>query len=311
MRYLATVSLFLILISSYAGAGNNPDNGSEQIELKELLPSIFDGWKTDETRFFTRDDLFDYLDGGAEIHLSYDFQKLLVQEYLSADKSILVEIYQMSSSEDAFGLFSLNQEGEGLAIGQDASYGSGILSFWKDHYFMRIMDMEGEDTKKDLILNLGKSISNKIKKEGESPKLLDRIPQDNLLKQSIFYFHKNIILNNLYFLSKENILNLSEKTNALLTSYKFNNESLKLLLIEYPDTLESRKAFESFNQKHLNVTISSLRNLQKVGEDLFAGVELKDNFLIVVLEGNTKSSVDKLLKATKNSLGKVKDEGKG
>jgi hypothetical protein len=296
------ISLFLI--SGVTGAANNPDKGSEQLE--KLIPTFESEWKTKDSRFFTRDNLFDYLDGGAEIYLSYDFQKLLVQEYLSGDESILVEIYQMNSSEDAFGLFSLNQEGESLIIGQEASYGFGILFFWKDRYFVRIIDMEGKDTRKDLIFNLGKSISDKIKNKGENPRLLDRIPQENLQKQSIFYFHKNIVLNNLYFLSKENILNLSEKTNALLTSYKFDSEVLKLLLIEYPDTLGSRKAFESFNQKHLQATISALRNLQKVGEDLFTGVELKDNFLIVVLEGKTKSSVDKLIKATKKSLEKVK-----
>lgn len=311
MRYLAIVFLILIMISSPAGAANNPNNGSGQTELKEPLPSDFDEWKTSETRFFERDNLFDYLDGGAEIYLSYDFQKLMVQEYLLADKSIMVEIYQMSSSDDAFGLFSLNQEGENWTVGQDASYSFGILCFWKDHFFVRIMDMEGENSSQELILKLGKGIAERIKGEGRPPQLLNRIPQDNLQKQSIFYFHKNIVLNNLYFLSKENILNLSEKTNALLASYGKDNQALKLVLIEYPDTLESRNAFENFNQKYLNVTISSLRNLQKVGEDLFCGVELKGNFLIVVLQGNTKDSIDKLLKATENSLGKERDEGKG
>lgn len=304
MRLVIAFFISLFLISGVTGAANNPDKGSEQ--LQELVPTFESEWKTKDSRFFTREDLFDYVDGGAEIYLSYDFRKLLVQEYLSGDKSILVEIYKMNSSEDAFGLFSLNQEGESLTIGQGASYGFGILCFWKYHYFVRIIDMEGKDTRKDLILNLGKSISDKIKNQGESPKLLDRISQDGLQKKSIYFFHKNIVLNNLYFLSKENILNLSEKTDALLTSYKFNSEVLKLLLIEYPDTLGSRIAFESFNQKHLKVTISSLRNLQKVGENLFTGVELKDNFLIVVLEGKTKSSVDKLIKTTKKSLEKVK-----
>lgn len=306
MRLVITFFISLFLISGLTDAANNPDKGPEQLELKELLPTFEDEWKAMDARFFTREDLFDYVDGGAEIYLSYDFQKLLVQEYLSGDKSILVEIYKMSSSEDAFGLFSLNQEGERTTISQEASYGFGILCFWKGRYFVRIIDMEGKDTRKNLIFNHGKSISNKIKNKGESPELINRIAQDGLQKQSTFYFHKNIILNNLYFLSKDNILNLSEKTDALLTSYKLNDEVLKLLLIEYPDTLGSRMAFESFNQKHLKATISSLRNLQEVGENLFTGVELKDNFLIVVLEGKTKSSVDELIKTTKKSLEKVK-----
>jgi hypothetical protein len=162
--------------------------------------------------------------------------------------------------------------------------------------------MEGRDDRKDVIIDWGKGIADKIENEGKKPELLARIPQKNLLKQSLYYFHKNIILNNLYFLSNENILNLSEETDAVLASYKSDSEILKLLLIEYPDTIGSKKAFESFNRNHLKTTISSLRNLEKVGEDLFTGVELKDHFLIVILEGKTKESVDNLINETKKSL---------
>lgn len=303
MRSFSFIFLFLILISASGWAENKIDEKTEQRELKNLLPPAQKGWTTEEeARSFAKENLIDYMNGGAELYLSYDFRKLLVQEYSSGENSIIVEIYEMGSSEDAFGLFSLNQEGESLSIGQDAIYGFGLLSFWKGHYFVRIIDMGGGDVRKDIILNLGRGISDKIENEGKTPELLTRIPQENLLTGSLCYFHKDIVLNNLYFFSKENILNLSEKTDAILASYKFEKEILKLLLVQYPDTLESKKAFQSYNNNHLKATISSLRNLQKLGEDLFIGVELKDRFLIVVLEGKTKGSVDKLLTVTKQSL---------
>jgi hypothetical protein len=303
LKSFNAILLFLILISGFAWAENKIQKKPEQVKLNSLLPPVQEGWIIKEkARMFTRENLFDYIDGGAELYLSYDFQRLLVQEYVSGENSIIVEIYEMKSPEDAFGLFSLNQEGESLSIGQGTSYAFGLLSFWKDYYFVRIIDMEGRDDRKDVIIDWGKGIADKIENEGKKPELLARIPQKNLLKQSLYYFHKNIILNNLYFLSNENILNLSEKTDAVLASYKSDSEILKLLLIEYPDTIGSKKAFESFNRNHLKTTISSLRNLEKVGEDLFTGVELKDHFLIVILEGKTKESVDNLINETKKSL---------
>ena len=168
--------------------------------------------------------------------------------------------------------------------------------------------MEDKDTRKDFILNLGKEIAQKIENEGQLPQLVNRISQENLIKQSVFYFHKNIVMNNLYFLSQENILNLSEKTDAVLANCQFNSEILRLLLVEYPDTIEAKSAFESFNENHLKATISTLTNLQRIGEDLYAGVELKDQFLIVVLEGKTKRSIEKLFKEIKKSLGNLEKD---
>ena len=302
MKSSIVTFLFLILLYGLGGREDKTGKGPEETQFKNLLPSAQKGWIKEEPRFFTGETLFDYVDGGAELYLSYDFGKLLVQEYSSGDNSIIAEIYEMRSSEDAFGLFTLNQEGESLAVGQGASYGFGLLSFWKGHYFTRIIDMDGKDARKDIILDLGKEIAGRIQNEGRGPELLTGITRENLISQSLHYFHKDIVLNNLYFLSSENILNLSEETDAVLTSYRFDQEVLKLLLVQYPDTLESRRAYESFNRNHLKTTISSLRNLQRIGENLFTGVELKDRYLIMVLEAKTKDSVDKLLTATKESL---------
>jgi len=309
VRFFRVISFFFILIAGFGWAESRSERNPDQIKLKSLFPPAQKGWVVkEEAKVFTEENLFDYIDGGAEIYLSYDFQRLMVQEYLSGENSIIVEIIEMGSSEDAFGIFSLNQEGEILSIGQGASYGFGILCFWKDLYFVRIVDMEDKDTRKDFILNLGKEIAQKIENEGQLPQLVNRISQENLIKQSVFYFHKNIVMNNLYFLSQENILNLSEKTDAVLANCQFNSEILRLLLVEYPDTIEAKSAFESFNENHLKATISTLTNLQRIGEDLYAGVELKDQFLIVVLEGKTKRSIEKLFKEIKKSLGNLEKD---
>lgn len=306
MRSFVLTFLFLLLISSAGSGDTERDAGLGKSKLETLLPSPQKGWTAKETGLFTRETLFDYIDGGAEIYLAYDFDTLLVQEYSSGENSIIVEIYQMRSSEDAFGLFSLNRQEEALSVGRDASYGFGMLTLWKDRYFVKIIDLDAKDTSKELILSLGKGIAQRIENEGNKPDLLRRIPQDDLVCESYYYFHKNIILKNLYFLTQENILNLSEKTDVVLASYELDKEILKLLLVQYPDTVESRKAYEKFNRDHLKAAISSMRNLRKVGEDLYSGVELEDRYLIVVLEGNTRESVNKLLTAAGKSLTREK-----
>ncbi|MCK4427516.1 MAG: hypothetical protein KAW16_03420, partial [candidate division Zixibacteria bacterium] len=90
-----------------------------QENMINLLPAGTDGWvTTGQPEVYDRNNLFDYMDGGAELYLAYDFQALVMQRYLSDSKypvkknSITIEIYQMNSSPDAYGLFSFDQVGE-------------------------------------------------------------------------------------------------------------------------------------------------------------------------------------------------------
>ncbi|MDH4223343.1 MAG: hypothetical protein OEV55_07380 [candidate division Zixibacteria bacterium] len=271
-----------------------------EIELKSLIPEgTADCRKSGIFKLYDRENLFDYMDGGAELYLSYDFQKLLVQQYKAKEKEITVEIYQMETSEDAFGVFSLEQEGEFLQIENKAFYSSGLLKLWKDNYFVRLMDISGNDKLKDVILDLGKKVSSKIDKKGKLPELLSKLPQEGKILNSEKFFHKQIVLNNLYFLSTENLLNLDEKTSAVMADYSIGKMNLKLLLISYPDSSQANLALGNFCKKYLKTTPSGKRIIQKVEEDKFIGLELEKNYLWVTFEGKDKVKTREFLQNLK------------
>jgi len=274
-----------------------------EIELKSLLPEGDENYnRTSEVQTYNRKNLFDYIDGGAELYLSYDFQKLLVQKYKVKEREITVEVYQMETSEDAFGLFSLDQEGEALLIGERANYGAGLLKLWKSNFFVRIMDINGDDKLKDVILGLGEKISFKIDKQGKLPELLFKLPEEGLIPNSEKFFHKQIVLNNLYFLSTENLLNLSEKTSAVMADYSTGKINLKLLLISYPDSSQAELALENFCKKYLKSAPSEKRIIQRVEEDKFIGLELEKNYLWITFEGKEETKTKKFLQNVKENL---------
>lgn len=284
-------AVFLILIFSGVAMGN---------QIESLLPQKVKGFeKSDKAKPFDRKNLYDYLDGGAELYLAYDFQSLLVQDYQNGEKLITLEIYLMGTSQDAFGLYSLDQEGENIQIGDKSNYGSGLLKFWKFKYFVRITDMSGDDRSKDAILELGRYISQKIGLKGKLPELLSRLPADGLVPYSERFFHKQIILNNLYFLSTENLLNLSEKTSAAMGDYLLGKMSLKLLLISYPDTSSSKSAFENFCTSYLKTPPSGNRVIQKVEEGKFIGAELEKNYLWLTFESKDEKETGAFLQNLK------------
>lgn len=269
-------------------------------QLESLLPKkVKDFEKSDKAKSFDRKNLYDYLDGGAELYLAYDFQNLLVQEYKAGEKSITVEVYSMGTFQDAFGLYSLDQEGENIQIGDRANYGSGLLKFWKGNHFVRITDMNGNDQNKEAILELGKDIDSKMKMKGLEPKLLSKLPPEGLIPNSQRFFHKQIVLNNLYFLSTENLLNLNESTSAVMGDYLLGKMYLKLLLIFYPDTSSSKSAFKNFCTKYLRTSPSGNRVIQKVEEGKFVGAELEKNYLWLTFESKDEKATGAFLRNLK------------
>jgi len=82
--------------------------------------------------------IFDYMDGAGELYLGYRFKSLDVYEYKNPGQDeILVELYWMETSDDAWGLISGDWGGENLqlslATGRErpdeipALYGAGLL----------------------------------------------------------------------------------------------------------------------------------------------------------------------------------------
>jgi len=278
-----------------------------QENMINLLPAGKDGWvKSGEPEIYDRNNLFDYMDGGAELYLAYDFQTLVMQRYLSDSKdplkknSITIEIYQMNSSPDAYGLFSFDQEGEMVKVGQKGVYGYGLLKFWKDRFLVRILG--SQSNLREIILGLGADIDQKIKSEGVLPELLSRIPKDNLIPNSDHFFHKQTLLNNLYFLSDKNILNLTDKTDCLLADFGFDEQILKLLLVEYLDLNQAKNAYESFNKFYLEGEVSETDKIIEIEEGKLVGVDLENNYLLLVFEGTEKEIALQLLDSVKNSL---------
>jgi hypothetical protein len=63
--------------------------------------------------------LFDYINGAAELYLAFGFRNLTARRFKkSAQPPVIVEPYEMASSEDAYAAFSFERQDEGIGIGQ-------------------------------------------------------------------------------------------------------------------------------------------------------------------------------------------------
>jgi hypothetical protein len=109
-------------------------------DLGPKVPKQVLDWKASgEDAVYDRKTLYDYMDGGAEVYLAFDFREVFVRRYADTEGNELVlDIYDMGSPAEAFGMFSCDRQDPDAGIGQGSEYGPGLLRFWRGRYFVSI-----------------------------------------------------------------------------------------------------------------------------------------------------------------------------
>lgn len=274
-------------------------------DLKSLLPQQLSGWQQDGRDYlYGPKTLYDYIDGGAELYLSYGFKKVLNRIYVAPDQpDILIDIFDMINSANAYGVYSHSREKENRSIGQGGQYVPGLLLFWKGRYFISILATPETPKAKKAIFELANHIENHIENSGSLPPVLRLLPQTDLLNPSIRYFRHSIWLNSYYYISADNILNLNDRTEAVLAKYEFDQKERPLLLIvQYPDKETLIKAEKRFRQHYYQ---SQQSDIIRISEKSWSGIGAYKGVLAVVFKANQKSQAEELLQ---RALQRIKSE---
>lgn len=137
------------------------------------------------------DSLYQYIDGAADVYLLYDFQALLHQDLKSGAAELTADIYEMRTSEDAFGIYAAERSSsyKFAVIGTEGYRSKGILNFVQDRYYVK---MTGSGANADLVLDqLATIISQRIGGIRMMPALLRKLPQQGVVPHSQQYVRKD------------------------------------------------------------------------------------------------------------------------
>jgi hypothetical protein len=248
----------------------------------DILPPTIDVWtKAATPGVYTPETLSNYIDGGAELYISYNFRSSLAVKYTDAkEREIAVDIFDMGSSFDAFGVFAHSREAVDNAFGQGSEYASGLLTFWKDRYYVSVLAYPETPTTKDVVFRLGRSIAAAIPNEGPLPAILDRLPAEGLMPETVRYFHHYIWVNTFYFVSNDNVLNIEKDTPVVLAKYRREGATYFLLFVQYPDAGRAETAAARFGRDVLGGAADRMRAL---GDGRWAGLGIQGALVSVVL----------------------------
>jgi len=123
-RYVVTSVSVITICTAMISTCSTINEGEKSMHMREFVPNEIYGWKAQgEVEIYDRETIFDYIDGAGEIYLLYGFRKVMVFHLAKVDQpTIVVEIFDMGSAEDAFGVFSHAREGEEIGVGQGSEY---------------------------------------------------------------------------------------------------------------------------------------------------------------------------------------------
>ena len=270
-------------------------------ELQSKLPSRIAGWQTEaEDRTFDERTIFSYIDGAGEVYRAYNMNLCLSRRYVQKGATdIILDIFDMGSAADAYGVFTHDTDGEKIDIGQDARLRPGWLSFWQNRFFVSLYLEEESPAAEKAIKELGRQVAAAAGGPGKRPAILKRLPARGLETGSIRYLHHPIVLNYHYYLFDENILRLSPKTDATLAAYRRSNQQAQLLLVAYPETRTAQASLAGFRKHYLPDADPS--GVARLENGKWSAVRLHDRLLAVVLESDSRQLAENLLTETRRS----------
>lgn len=155
-----------------------------------------DWYQDGEPHYFKPHNLFEYINGSAELYLAYDFQKLITVTFLnSLDQSLTIDIYDMGNALNAFGVYSnfRNPQDATVAVGTDAIISDYYIRLYHGQYVVDLNSSDSDDMMKKLMLRAATEIERKIDAEKTFPGLLRLLPEKGVVQRTQKYISEAML----------------------------------------------------------------------------------------------------------------------
>ncbi|MCB2219155.1 MAG: hypothetical protein KQI35_02085 [Bacteroidetes bacterium] len=191
-----------------------------QQEIIKLLPDsdVLGNWTIqDSAETYHDEDLYLYINGGADVYLEYGFEKVVTCRYKNpAANRIHLEIYQMKDIDAAYGIFTLNStfKGQPMDLGGLSYRYDHYMDVWKGNCFIRCTLTRKEEGAQDTLKMITQSIVDKIEIEGKIPLIKHILDIEGAELRDIKYMRGQIALNNVYNFGHGSIAAFDEAISA-------------------------------------------------------------------------------------------------
>lgn len=206
-----------------------------------LLPEPAGWTREGEPETYTAETLFEYIDGAADLYLSYAFDELAMASYTGGGKrSMTVEVYRLADLRDAFGIYSQERPKNGrfVAIGTEGYYDTGVLNFFHGPYYVKITGFYlGEDDERTLT-TAAKDAAKRIGQIPRFPEVLAIFPTEGKIAHSESYLAENVL--------GYGFLHSAYTADYSHVGQKTGEPPVRVFIFEGKDESDARKMFDAY-----------------------------------------------------------------
>lgn len=208
--------------------------GSEAKDFK--FPEI-PGWsQSGEIQTFTPKTLYEYINGAADLYLSYDFEELKVTEYQSEQKaSVTVDVYRHKTPTHAFGIYSQERlhSANFIDIGAHGYVENNVLNFLTGPCYVKISSYNTGTQDREILLAFAKKTAENLGEKGRLPSILTSFPLEGKVRNSEKFIAKNF-------------LGYSFLHSTFTADYELSDQKFKLFIIKSGDPKEGQDMIQKY-----------------------------------------------------------------
>jgi hypothetical protein len=200
------------------------------------LPDLKGYKKVTSYPVYLPDNLWDYIDGAADVYLSYGFADLHVAEYKKGKNVIKIEIYRHSDPLMAFGIYSTERSSSFhyLNLGsQGYNTSDGSINFFKSGFYVKIRTYSKDENTLKTVESLAHIVADNIPGSSAMPSDLSMFPQAGKKTNDETYINESVLGHK--FLNK-----------AFKASYETGNDVFSIFILERASADEARKLIETY-----------------------------------------------------------------
>jgi hypothetical protein len=183
--FVAVLLAFVLWVGPSLAAGATPF----------AFPAV-DGWTlAGPPQVFLPDTLYEYINGGSDLYLKYDFEELQVVEYRKDKMSVSAEVYRHRGSENAFGIYSQERvpSADFLALGAQGYYENGVCNFIQGGYYVKLSSENTGSDDREILLAFARRISQELPAQTALPAVLSAFPSDGKKPNSEKFIAKDFL----------------------------------------------------------------------------------------------------------------------
>ncbi len=163
---------------------------------ESLFPSV-SGWtmRREATRYDSNN-LWDIIDGAADLYLQYGFVDLHIARYSRSDGlELKVELYRHSSGTNTFGIYSQERDTvyNFMNIGVQGYLQKGVLNFFAGVYYIKLSTHQVGKTAQEALLTIGRKVEEHLKQDKSWPETLTMFPPGGKLSNTEQFVAKNFL----------------------------------------------------------------------------------------------------------------------